>query len=324
MLKEPLSKSPLPAKDLEISEIDFSQGEFWQMPLGQAVRRNFIETEVIDKGISFPLTTAQTANLLKLRLEGRSSYFIAGLGKAGLFARVERDAERHYVLKLEHIVIAGLALLYLEKGYSLGQIREELSSLLGGTSLSDFIGGLESEYYTYRRRNIFAEDSPWLQFPLESIQVKSASINSSKQKSDDKLEEDPKDKWVPQDKRLLIIPKISSELILYNKEKIKSLLNDFNNIPDDADARDHLPLLMIQNIMFILAAHEQRLSEYDKEKESYTIFETRAGIKACFEEWKNLEQEQEITNLFHLFQLVEWKVRKNADMYWSSAKTVVE
>ncbi len=318
MFKESSTQSPLSVKDIGISEIDFSKGKFWQIPLGQAVR-DFIVTQITDEGIPFPVTTAQTANLLRLKLEGRSSYFIAGLSNTGLLAGVERDAERHYMLKLEHIIVGGLALLYLEKGYSLGQIKEKLTPLLEGTSLSPFIGDLESKHYTYRVRNIFAEDSPWLQFPLEAFQVPSTSIKSSKQKPDDdndRPEENRKDiKWIPQDKRLLIIPKISSELILYNKEKIESLLNDFNNIPDDADARDYWSLLMIQNIMFVLAAHERRLSEYDTEKEFYTISDTRTGIKACFEEWVELEQEQKITNLFHLFQLVEWKVRRNTDMY---------
>ncbi len=318
MLKELPTKSPLP------SEIDFSQGKFWQIPLGQAVRE-FTVTEIINKEISFPVTTAQTASLLRLKLEGRSSYFIAGLINAGLLTGVERDAERHYMLKFEHVLDSGIALLLLENGYPLSEIREKLVSLLEGTSLLSFVGKFDNKKaYTYRLHNIFAEDSPWLKFPLEAFQTQNTPIKSSKQEPDDKLEENPRDKWVPEDKRLLIIPKISSELIPYNKEKIESLLNDFNNIPDNADARDYLKWLMIQNIMFVLAAHERRLSEYDRKKEFYTISETRAGIKACFEEWVELEQEQKIINFFHLFQLVELKVRKNTDMYWSSTKTVVE
>ncbi|MDO8460912.1 MAG: hypothetical protein Q7S38_00555 [bacterium] len=157
--------NPSGLSEQDEGSLDLSSGDFWKTPLGKSIK-DFAEGEIIEKKIRFPLTTSEIAIIIKLDHRGVVlDQPISNLVRTGILAGVNKQKNK-YSLRLEHLLLCGLALLHLEKGYSLSETEEKLHQLLEGTSIQPFIGKWNGRSHTGRVHGVFHEDSPWLQFPL--------------------------------------------------------------------------------------------------------------------------------------------------------------
>ncbi len=161
LLPKPVSLVEVRAKN----EIDLSSGEFWEKPFGQAVKDLAI-SQIKDKTF-FPLTRSQVAALLLLRDGYEAHKTIYELIKSGVLKRVEKVKGKYYGIGFEQVLVVGIALLHLERNYSFGEASGQLAQLLKGTSLEPYVGRANITYANLYHHNIFAENSPWIQFPLE-------------------------------------------------------------------------------------------------------------------------------------------------------------
>ncbi len=148
-------------------ELDFT-GLFWGTPLGEAVKE-FYEDKVKNKGLLSSLGSSNVAQILVLNFGSNDHGLISGLVRAGILAGVERDRKR-YVFRPEHIVVSGLILLHLERGYSREDALNEVQKLLSDTEFRQFVGDgvTKHDEILGRTHNFFdVHSSSWLSFPLD-------------------------------------------------------------------------------------------------------------------------------------------------------------
>lgn len=167
-------KASTDIKERESAEIDFSSGKFWETPLGRSVREFARGIPLEDRTSS--IKTLRVSQLLDLKYSRVSPTFITVLAGSGILAGVERQpSSGYYRLRPEHVLISGLVLLYLEKGYSPETIVERLAELLEGTSLRQFVGFEMKFLQPLRGRDFFNPSSPWRDFPLVEARGEEAS-----------------------------------------------------------------------------------------------------------------------------------------------------
>lgn len=160
VLKERISTVPI--------DLDFS-GPFWGTPLGEAVK-GFAQAQN-EIGWTSSLRASPAAVMLGLRGGKRDSPLVSDfLIQDGLLIKVKGGSKGRPELNPEQLLLAGLMLLYIERGYSTFEILENLGAMLGGTTLLQYISkveGLKNPEKWHRTNNIFADSSPWKTFPLE-------------------------------------------------------------------------------------------------------------------------------------------------------------
>ena len=347
LLKDPTSPQQRRAntdiKQRGNAEIDFSSGKFWETPLGRSVEEFAREIPLGDRHSS--IKTSRAAILLKLRHFHASYYFITALAGSGILAGVERQpTSRHYHLRPEHVLISGLVLLYLEKGYSPETIVEKLPELLEGTSLRQFVGSEMRFLEPLRRRDFFNQSSPWRDFPLEEVPRKEASkaiMPKEKPPSQSTPQIDQADRV---DERTTYamnidgaVARVDSALELRKKSLLErapkpteeqlremrvwgteELQQLRDRLPDNFEevslSRLGVPLEVIQVAMFIHAfvkAARGQVEKYDSQLDFLIYGDLRIGLSLSL---RYMEKYPQCRNLAILFLVIKKELREKAQI----------
>lgn len=321
-------------------KLDLSTGAFWESELGQVVRE-FADLHL--QKVHEPVSTSEVRRLLSIR----GYEVISALARIGTLAGA-RKMGRSWELRREHVLVAGLAFLYLQRRYLPEVINSELPKLLEGTALRPFLGSLLNLPFGERRlkpeSDYFEKNSLWMEFPLEPAiaepqtqQVRQrftppptppiretpitplqpTTVYVAPQRNEQRrplTETATRGPVRVESKFPTFNEEEQAELVRMNIDAIRALLTRMPNGPEDVDFNRHAPSHIVRAAMFILTADAHRVSTFSPSEDSYTLTAFRRALERCRD---YLVRNEQIKNLAQLIKAVEQAIARDPQRYWN-------
>lgn len=322
---QPTKEKPQQLTTLEATDLPvyMRSGDFWEMELGKKVGE-FAISKLRDTRAFSP---AQAALVLGLERGHNSALVIYELIRKGVLVDVEYLHGSHIVLRREHVLLAGLVLLYAERFSDPDLVDAILADALEGTYYLNMFFGTTADFITNKGRNFFAPTSPWRSFPVATPIVGAENTNDSGKEKDgrsrprdpfEEIEDNVDRKGMSRSSPGERVPEVDIKMLgEYDAERIAVFFNELPSTPETIGARHASPGL-VQAVMFIAETHNGTVVRYSPD-DDYSLIGLKNGLEICA---RYMRVYPGIKNLAQLFVAIRKIFLKDPHLYWDSPRAL--